>query len=132
MSFATPATIIASSRSAFNSYLVDRASVERVVGGGVDDLGFPTDATKQVVEGLSSVPCRLSQKRRSSQMIVATGTTEVDYAELSVRFPHGTPIEIEDELLINGKVYHVMGVQDDVTNRMFVMAAVQRIRAETS
>ena len=60
-------------------------------------------------------------------MIVASTTTEFDYADLRVRLPYGTPIEIEDQLLINGNVYHIESVEDDATKRMFVTADVATV-----
>ena len=114
-------------------FLTDRVAVERRTGA-VDFAGTPRDDDYAAVDGLDSVPCRIVSStisgNASPSQAVTREVTDLNVNELSALFPVDVLLEVGDRLSIDDRVYRVRGLQDDVTDLIFVNAQIERLRDE--
>lgn len=76
------------------------------------------------------VACRLIRAGQGASKAIAeaVGTQEILVDEYRLITPAGTPLNTDYRVVVGGKTYQVMKVDDDLTDEVFVSAVMIRVR----
>lgn len=117
---------IAIVRRNVDAMLTDLCTIQQQTGiTGI--LGEPLNVWETVAE---AVPCRVIRSRiPSSGTMQNIGSQESMVETYRLICPVGTSFEVDNRItLANGHVYHVVSVEDELTDQAFAGAVVTRVR----
>ncbi|GEM_PF-1077672 len=104
-------------------FLTERCVIEREM----HTVGAYGDAIRAWALIASDVACRVITARRSDLSGVALiNGRETLQSTYRLTLPHDTELGVDDRVTINNTIYHVVRVETDLTDRVFVSAILAR------
>lgn len=113
-------------KRALNVFLTSQCEIRRV---GVS-RGERGESVKTPYSVASGVPCRIITQKGSAQAkTMRIGNRESMVDIYRVIFRDGVDLRIDDQIVIGAEVYNVSGIEDKLTDSVFVGALVVRERS---